>query len=33
MNMAGAHTEAVLSKLNKHDLAKLILNTDACFEY
>ena len=29
MNMAGAHTEAVLNKLSKPDLVQIILNTEA----
>ena len=29
MDMAGAHTEAVLNKLSKLDLVQLILNTKA----
>ena len=29
MDMAGAHTEAVLNKLSKPDLVQLILNTEA----
>ena len=30
--MAGAHREAVLSKLSKPDLVQIVLNTD-CFKY
>ena len=29
MNMAGAHTEAVLNKLSKPELVQIILNTEA----
>ena len=29
MNMAGAHTEAVLNKLSKLELVQIILNTEA----
>ena len=29
MDMAGAHTEAVLDKLSKPNLVQLILNTEA----
>ena len=29
MNMAGAHTEAVLNKLSKLQLVQIILNTEA----
>ena len=29
MNMAGAHTEAVLNKLSKLELLQIILNTEA----